>query len=103
MSNFHVSYKFEKLIKSILMPYPKNVEELLMFLNVCEYFDFHKKDIVNWDTVSYQWYHHILFCAQDIDDINWDSEDQKHFNNFRENLIQEYHDLQSIIHYPYEN
>ena len=54
MSDFHVSYKFEKLIKSILMPYPKNVEELLMFLNVCEYFDFHKKDIVNWDTVSYQ-------------------------------------------------
>ena len=102
MSDYHVSYKLENLMKSILMNYPKNKEELLLFLNTCLFYEFHQKDSFQWEAYSYKWYHHILFCAESIEDVKWDSQDQKYFNILKEKLIEEYHTLQGVIHYPYE-
>ena len=102
MSNFHVSYKFQNLMKSILMNYPKNIEDLLLFLNCCVFYEFHQKDSFEWEAFTCKWYHHIS-CAKSMEDITWDSQDQKHFNILKEKLVSEYHLLQGVIHYPYEN
>ena len=85
------------------MPHPENIEELLPFLNTCLYYEFNQKKNLPMDIYTYKWYYQILFCTESIEDINWNSEDQKYSNILSENLIQEYHVLQGVIHYPYED
>ena len=68
------------------MPHPKNIEELLPFLNTCLYYKFNQKKIYQWNVYTYKWYYQILFCTESIEDINWNSEDQKYSNILSENL-----------------